>query len=62
MSLGMVPIIVGGDSRASNERRVMSLEQSTQVSMATLERQPPEDLPQGCLEGQRGRETEETWL
>ena len=32
----MAPIIVGGDSRVSNEPRAMSLGQSTQLSMATL--------------------------
>ena len=36
MSLGMVPDKVGGGSRASNEPWATSLEQGTQVSMATL--------------------------
>ena len=36
MSLGMVPVKVGGDSRASYEPWATSLEQGMQASMATL--------------------------
>ena len=35
-SIGMVPVRVGGGSRASNDPLAMSLEQGTHVSMATL--------------------------